>query len=309
MNLIDVTRELGTEQDCFAFLERQRWPDGVRCAVCGCDRISRIERKSKSKNLRKNLYQCLEPTCKQQFSVTSGTIFHNSRIPLTKWFMAIHMLMDAKKSISALQLQRHLGISSYQTVWHMAHRIRKAMVGNESANLTGIVEMDESYIGGTKRGRKYQGRRDHKACVVGIKQRGGDLRLIHAPDAKIETLARYLKLHVSSDVEAIMTDELPAYPKALEISGHDPDKHYTVNHSARIWAEGEITTNGIESAFSLFKRGIVGSFHHISAKHLHRYLNEFSHRFNRRKMPTRFNDLVSRSGQTSPLFYRDLVGK
>ena len=309
MNLIDVTRELGTEQDCFAFLERQRWPDGVHCAVCGCDRISRIERKSKSRNLRKNLYQCLEPTCKQQFSVTSGTIFHNSRIPLTKWFMAIHMLMDAKKSISALQLQRHLGISSYQTVWHMAHRIRKAMTGTESANLGGIVEMDETYLGGKVRGKTQREVKKLKQVVVGIKQRGGDLRLIHSPDAKIETLAENLKLHVSSNVDAIMTDELPAYPKALMLAGHDEAKHFTVNHSAQVWVDGNVTTNGIESAFSLFKRGVVGSFHHISAKHLHRYLSEFNHRFNRRKMPTRFNDLVSRSGQTSPLFYRDLVGK
>ena len=173
MNLIDIGKELGTEQECFAFLERQRWPDGVRCATCGCNRL-RIERKSKSKNVRKNLYQCLEPTCKQQFSVTSGTIFHDSRIPLTKWFAAINLIMDAKKGVSALQLQRHLGISSYQTVWHMAHRIRKAMVGNDSANLTGICEMDETYLGGKVRGKTQREVKKLKHVVVGIKQRGGE---------------------------------------------------------------------------------------------------------------------------------------
>jgi transposase-like protein len=172
--------------------------------------------------------------------------------------------------------------------------------------------MDETYIGGKAYGvgagwRKK--RKELKEVVVGIKQRDGDLRLIHTQDARLETLAQCIKLHVRSDVEAIMTDELGAYPGAIRLAGHDESKHFTVNHSKKIWAEGEITTNGIESAFSLFKRGVVGSFHHISAKHLHRYLNEFSHRFNRRKMPTRFNDLVSRSGQTSPLTYRELIGR
>ena len=131
------------------------------------------------------------------------------------------------------------------------------------------------------------------------------MRLIHTPDAKIETLAECLKLHVSSDVDAIMTDELPAYPKALMLAGHNEAKHFTVNHSHQIWVDGNVTTNGIESAFSLFKRGIVGSFHHVSGKHLHRYLNEFSHRFNRRKMPYQ----IQRSCFTvRPDFAPDLSG-
>src|SRR6185437_5942565 len=100
MNLIDVTRELATQDQCFAFLEKQRWPDGVRCSACGCDRISRITRQTPSKNKRAALYQCLEPTCKEQFSVTSGTIFHGSRVPLSKWFMAVSLVMDAKKGMS-----------------------------------------------------------------------------------------------------------------------------------------------------------------------------------------------------------------
>jgi transposase-like protein len=308
MNLIDIARELGTEEECFAFLEKQRRPDGVRCAVCGCNRISRIERKSKSKNVRKNLYQCLESTCKQQFSVTSGTIFHDSRIPLTKWFTAINLIMDAKKGVSAMQLQRHLGLGSYQTAWHMCHRIRKAMVAEGSADLTGIVEMDETYIGGKIKNKHWKRKEfNTKQVVVGMKQRGGNVRLIHAPNAKIETLAGIIEEHVSADVAQIMTDELPAYPAALRLAGHDEGKHFTVNHGKQIFVEGNVTTNGIESAFSLFKRGIIGSYHHVSAKHLHRYLSEFDHRFNRRKTPTKFIDLVTRTGQTSPLPYRKLV--
>jgi transposase-like protein len=314
MNLIDVTRELGTEEECFAFLEKQRWPSGVSCAICGCNRISRITRKSATKNVRKNLYQCLEPTCQQQFSVTSGTIFHDSRIPLSKWFMAISLVMEAKKGMSAMQLKRtlwgdHKG--SYQTAWHMMHRIREAMADGltERPKMAGIIEMDESYVGGKRRGRKYQGRKDHKQCVVGIKQRNGELRFFHAPDAKIETLAKYLKDNVSADVDAIMTDELPAYPKALRLSGHDAEKHKTVNHSKDVYVIGDITTNGIESAFSLFKRGVVGSFHKISIKHLQRYLNEFQHRFNHRKSDDRFEAMVSRTGQTSPLPYHALIAE
>lgn len=291
-----------------------RWPSGVRCAICGCNRISRITRESATKNVRKNLYQCLEPTCQQQFSVTSGTIFHDSRIPLSKWFIAIELVMEAKKGMSAMQLKRtlwgdHKG--SYQTAWHMMHRIREAMAEGifDRPKMAGIVEMDESYLGGVKHGRKYQGRKDHKQCIVGIKQRNGELRFFHAPNARIETLAKYLEENVSGDVEAIMTDELPAYPKALRISGHDGAKHKTVNHSAAIYARGDITTNGIESAFSLFKRGVVGSFHKIGIKHLQRYLNEFQHRFNHRKSDDRFEEMVRRTGQTGPLPYQTLIAE
>lgn len=263
MNLIDVTRELGTEQECFAFLERQRWPDGVRCAVCGCNRISRIERKSKSKNLRKNLYQCLEPTCKQQFSVTSGTIFHNSRIPLTKWFMAIHMLMDAKKSISALQLQRHLGISSYQTVWHMAHRIRKAMSetpGVESM-LRGIVELDETYLGG--RAKRHGGVRNQKLdrfeMVLGMRERGGDVKLVHIPDGTKETIREAVRAHIVPSPKRIYTDAAAVYDFAF-----DPElkrKHRSVNHSIEWVVPGtRIHTNTVESAFSSSSAASLGRF-------------------------------------------------
>jgi transposase-like protein len=170
--------------------------------------------------------------------------------------------------------------------------------------------MDETYVGGKIKNKHWKRKEfNTKQVVVGMKQRDGDLRLIHAPNAKIETLAEYLKEHVSADVKAVMTDELPAYPRALRMSGHDQVRHGRVNHSLSIYSYDDVTTNGIESAFSLFKRGIMGSFHHVSAKHLHRYLSEFDHRFNRRKMPARFNDLVTRSGQTSPLPYRTLVGK
>jgi transposase-like protein len=241
MNLIDVTQQFRTDDDCLLYLESMRWPDGIRCPICGANRISKITRKPGGDNKRTRIYQCLEATCKQQFSATAGTIFNDSHLPLTKWFLALALIVDAKKSISAKQLQEHLGIGSYRTAWYTAHRIRKAMVNEDSADMSGIVEMDETYLGGKIRNKHWKRPEfNTKQVVVGIKQRGGKLRLFHAPNARVETLAQYLEEHVSADVEAIMTDELPAYPKALRLAGHDAIKHKTVNHSAEIYVDGDM---------------------------------------------------------------------
>ncbi len=180
MNLIDVTRELNTEEQCLEFIERQRWPDGiVRCTTCGCDQVSKITRTNKSKtgatskNKRTRIYQCLEPTCKQQFSATSGTIFNDTHLPLTKWFMAIALIVDAKKGISAKQLQGHLGIGSYKTAWYLCHRIRKAMVDTHAKPMTGVVEVDETYIGGTavRRFHRTKNVRPAKEMVLAMRER------------------------------------------------------------------------------------------------------------------------------------------
>ncbi len=307
MNLIDVTKQFKSDDDCLAYMETMRWPDGIRCPVCGNNSISKITRKTASKNKRTRIYQCLEPTCKVQFSATSGTIFNDSHLPLTKWFLALALIVDAKKSMSAKQLQSHLGIGSYKTAWYMAHRIRKAMENKGSADFSGIVEMDETYLGGRKRGVGVKAAKAAKQVVIGIKQRGGGVRFFHAPNAQIETLAKYLKEHVSGDVEMIMTDDFGAYPKALRLAGHDLEKHRTVNHSAGIYVEGINTTNGIESAFSLFKRAIIGSYHKVSIKHLHRYLSEFETRFNARKADDRFEPTLRRMLGVEPMPYAELV--
>jgi transposase-like protein len=157
MKLIDVTKAFASDEQCLAYLEASRWPDGVRCPVCGAKEISKIRRKvtAKTKNKRAQLYQCLEPSCKSQFSATTGTIFHDSHLPLNKWFMAVALLVDAKKSMSAFQLSRHLGVN-YRTAWYLAHRIREAMVDTDGPKLTGVVEVDETYIGGKQRGAQEQ---------------------------------------------------------------------------------------------------------------------------------------------------------
>lgn len=175
MNLIDVNQQFATDEQCLAYLEQMRWPDGVvRCPICGCDRVSKITRKTASKNKRAQIYQCLEQTCKQQFSATSGTIFADSHLPLHKWFLAMALVLDAKKGMSARQLQQHLGIGSYRTAWYMTHRIRKAMATDHSGEpkMRGIVEMDETYIGGkTIRPGKNRprGRSHEKDIVVAIR--------------------------------------------------------------------------------------------------------------------------------------------
>lgn len=309
MNLIDVTAQFKTEDDCLEYLEGMRWPDGIRCPVCGCDRISKITRKTVSKNKRTRLYQCLENTCKQQFSATAGTIFNDSHLPLTKWFMALALVLDAKKGISSKQLQNHLGIGSYKTAWYMAHRIRKAMEAGTFEKMSGTVEIDETYVGGRTHGKGTQGRSlKSKEVVIGIKERGGRVRFVHAKDATSAIISKVIKEAVHEDVDRVMTDDYVAYPKAMILAGIHGSKHSSINHSSGVYAIGDVHTNGIESAFSLLKRGIVGSFHHLSIEHLHRYLSEFEYRFNERKNSDRFNKTLARMVGIEPMPYAELIG-
>jgi hypothetical protein len=314
MNLIDVTQKFPTDEECLKYIEQMRWPDGVvRCPTCGCDHISRITRKSATKNVRKSLYQCLEPTCKQQFSATSGTIFNDSHLPLYKWFMALAIVVDAKKSISANQLKEHLGIGSYRTAWYMAHRIRKAMVEETGPfiQLRGIVEIDETYIGGKSkrrggRARNQKPRSEKFDMVLGMRERGGRVKFVHIPDGKKETIREAVRKHVVPSPTRIYTDEAAVYPFAF-----DPElnkKHRTVNHSIQWIVPGtNIHTNTVESAFSLLKRGLIGSFHRVSIKHLHRYLSEFEFRFNIRKDEDRFSKTLRRMAGISPMPYVELI--
>ncbi len=306
MHLIDVSKTLVTDEQCLAFLEKMRWPDGVvRCTTCGNDKVSRITRKTKSKNKRAQVYQCLEPTCKQQFSCTSGTIFNDSHLPLNKWFLAVALIVDAKKGMSAKQVQHHLGLKSYQTAWYLCHRIRKAMEETGSP-LTGTVEIDETYIGGKPRKGVIRKTRGEKDVVIGMRQRGGPLRLFHTPDAKAKTVRELVRKHISQDVEIVMTDESVIYPIAFD--GYCASKHQTIQHR-REYVRGNIHTNSIESAFSLLKRGLIGSFHQVSIRHLHRYLSEFQFRFNNREDGNLFARTVERMAATIGMPYRALTAK
>jgi transposase-like protein len=213
--------------------------------------------------------------------VTAGTIFNDSHLSLWKWFLCVYLLCESKKGMSANQIKRTLGIS-YKTAWYLCHRVRAAMKEIYSEPLDGIVEMDETYVGGRVYGKGVQAGRDNKTPVIGIKQCGGELRFFKAEDVKSGTLAKYIKENISADVEVIMTDDWQGYPKAFLEAGINGRKHKTIKHSEGVYVDGEITTNGIESAFSLLKRGIVGSWHKVSAKHLPAYLDEMTFRFNNR---------------------------
>src|SRR5713101_7180727 len=202
MNLIDVTKVFATEDKCLDFLEHMRWPNGVRCLACESEKLSVITRtvdhtktrKEKKQNKRTRLYACLE--CGKRFTSTVGTIFHSSHLPLQSWFMAIAFVVDAKKGVSALQLQEHLGIGSYRTAWYMVHRIRKAMVELFPTKLSGIVEVDETYIGGkTKRRHPKPSNKtwyQKKDMVIGMRERGGRLRYFHVPNLKADTMKKLL---------------------------------------------------------------------------------------------------------------------
>jgi transposase-like protein len=318
MNLIDISRKYTNDADCFTFLETQRWPDGVvRCVTCGNDKISRITRKTtaQTKNKKSQIYQCLEKTCKQQFSATSGTIFHDTRLPILTWFLAVELVMDAKKGMSAVQIQRHLGIRSYQTAWHMIHRIREAMDMKDDSPMSGVVEIDETYIGGTAKRRGARKVRAPKDMVVAMRERTfnssktmGRVRFFHVPNGKGKTLGPILEANLAPNVSRVYTDDAAVYNFAMSESLSAC--HRTVNHSIQWIVPGSrIHTNTVESSFSLLKRGLIGSFHRVSTKHLQRYLNEFEYRFNERSSPKQFENCVAQMCSTKPLTFRNLVSQ
>jgi transposase-like protein len=282
MTLLDIQRVFDTDEKCREVLIKLRWPNGVECPRCYSKRISWIQANKQ--------FDCAE--CEYHFSVTAGTVFNDSHLPLTTWFIAVLLLVEARKGMSASQLKRtlwgqHKG--SYKTAWYLCHRIRAAMGEAERPMLDGTVEMDETYVGGKQRNRGRGKATTNKEVVIGIRQRGGDVRFFHAEDARKGTLAKYIQENISADVDVIVTDELPAYDSAV-----GDRKHEAVNHSRKEYVRvgTDIHTNTVESAFSLLKRGIIGSWHKISAKHLPAYLAEMEFRFNRRKSSTLFLDTL-----------------
>jgi transposase-like protein len=294
MNIREAYANFATDEQCLQYIEKMRWPDGVvRCLQCGDKNIKRVERRSESKNKRGWFYLCLEKTCHTQFSPTSGTLFHDTHLPLIVWFQAVVLILNAKKGISAKQLQRDLGIGGYKTAWHLNHRIREAMKDGDIPLLGGIVEIDETYVGGKTIRRKDRGNRKPKDAVVGMVERGGRVRFRHVGKGNVKAviITQLTEKHVSPDVERIMTDESPIYLHGLP--RNQLHKHSTINHS-REYVRGEIHTNTVESAFSLLKRGIIGNFHKVSIKHLHRYLAEFEYRYNRRNEKDSFAETVRR---------------
>lgn len=284
MNLSDISRL--SEDQAREYFERIRWPEGRTCPHCGSVESSKLEGKAH----RAGLYKC--SGCKGQFTATINTILEDSHLPIRTWLMAFSILCSAKKGISALQLQRQLGLGSYKSAWHLAHRIRHAMAREPLKGLLGAgggtVEADETWVGGKPRkraGRHVPGTHQGKPAptktrVVGLVERGGRARAHVIPDLTGPTLKEAVRAHVDKSAR-LMTDENQAY---FGLGSEFAGGHETVNHSAGEYARGDATTNTIEGFFGLFKRGVTGSFHHISEKHMDRYLSEFAFRWDLRKV-------------------------
>jgi transposase-like protein len=258
-------------------LESIRWPDGPVCVHCGCTgAISRVEGEKKSH--RPGLLYCND--CKGQFTVTVGTVFERSKIPLTKWWLATFLLCSSKKGISSHQIHRTLGVT-YKTAWFMTHRIRHAMAEGGFGGLMGsgggTVEADETYIGrkpGVKKGR---GGYAHKEAVVALVERKGKVRSMHVGRITGENLRAALHGNVSPKAK-LMTDEATWYRNI----GKNFASHESVMHSEREYVRGDVHTNTIEGVFSILKRGLIGVYQHCGSDHLHRYLAEFDFRYNNR---------------------------
>lgn len=271
---LDLTKFMDlTEDQARAMIEKLRWPNGPTCPKCSGQNVVPV------KGGRAGLYRCRTCPKRPQFTVTVGTIFEDTRIPLRKWVMAFHMMCSAKKGVSALQLKRNLGIS-YQSAWHLAHRIRYAMTQEPLAGLLqGVVEVDETYVGG-KNQKGMQGRKvgPKKTAVVALVQRGGQIRNRVMVDVSTKNLREAVMDNVSRRAK-LMTDQFRPY---RSIGPEFFGGHEAVKHSAGEYVRGEAHVNTAESYFALLKRGIHGAFHHVSRKHLHRYCDEFAFRWNHR---------------------------
>lgn len=301
--------DFATRQQLFAdadaareFLEAVRWPDGAICPHCGVEGdCYKLEPKPGTKRpVRPGCYHCR--ICRKQFTVTVGTIFEQSRLPLNKWLYAIHLMCSSKKGISANQLSRDLGVQ-YKTAWFLCHWVRKAMEGEPMRErLSGVVEADQTYVGGKKTGAGGGGPTVHgqNAVVFVLVSRGGDAYTEHVSAETAGKLQGLMRDLVKPDT-AIMTDTHKSY---WGVDAHFKS-HETVNHSAGEYVRGLVHINFAESWSSLLKRGIFGAFHHLSKKHLQMYLHEFDFRWNSRK-GTDWERVVKLLGQVAGkrLFYR-----
>jgi transposase-like protein len=295
MNLVKLVEQFHSEDACRAYLEHLRWPNRIACLRCGNTSVSRV--------LQRGQIDC--NSCRYQFSVTVDTMFQDTHLPLWKWFLAVYMMVESKKGISANQLKRSLDVS-YKTAWYLCHRIRAAMNqakdGETQVLLSGIIEMDETWVGG-KTGGKGKGYTGNKSLVVGVVQRNGEIILQIATDRTRKTLHEIALKHISPEAEAIFTDEWPAYQG---VGDHDT-RHETVNHSQDEYVRGEVHTNTAESVWSLLKRSIIGAFHHVSVKHLDKYLDELEWRYGNRENPYLFRDTLLELLKAEHLEYKELT--
>ena len=263
------------EDEAFAYVEARVWPNGPVCPHCGgTDRISKMAGKS----TRKGLYKCYQ--CRKPFTVRMGTIFESSKVRLHVWLQAMYLIAGSKKGISSNQLARTLGLT-VKTAWFLSHRIREAMREGGLAPFGakgGAVEVDETYIG-RKKGMPIRGAYHHKMAVLGLVDRDtGACRMFHVDKASGSNIQPIVLDNLSREAK-LMTDEATMYRKI----GREFAEHGAVKHYENEYVRGDITTNSVEGAFSIFKRGMRGVYQHCAEKHLHRYLAEFEFRYSHRE--------------------------
>jgi transposase-like protein len=288
LDLPTMIERYGTEEKCRDFLEELRWPHGAECPRCFTRDAKRI----------KDRPQLRCTSCSYHFSVTVGTVFADSHLPLWKWFLATYLIVESRKGISAKQLQRTLGVT-YKTAWYLGHRIRSAMEEDSPVPLKGVVEVDETFIGGYQ---PDQGQESNKTMIMGAVERGGDIRLKvqsgTAPRSR-EARRKFLKAAIDDEAKAIYTDAAPAWGDLSD----DDTEHQVVRHRHEEWVRAQVHTNTVEGVWSLLKRSVAGTYHQLSAKHLPAYLDEIAFRFNNRENPYLFRDTLLRllDGETLPL--------
>lgn len=298
-NLKDLMIRLSDESVCRAYMENMRWGNAPFCPHCNSTKPYKLK-DGKS-------YRCSSRKCRKDFTVTVGTIFENSKIPLSTWLAAVYVLTGHKKGISSHQLARDLGVTQ-KTAWFINHRVRLIMGDPNPEPLENVVEVDETYVGGKfanmNRGRRKKWQalgQDNKVAVMGLLQRDGNAKLIVIGNQPFKEI---VKDNVDRSA-TIYTDSHAGY----ELLGQEFAGHEAVNHSAQEYKRGLAYTNSIEGFFSLFKRIIHGTYHQISPKHLHRYCAETTYRFNSRKIKDADRFRITISNVEGRLKYKNLIEK